>query len=277
MELYFAALTARNMRPKTIRTYRGALQRLAPLLVQAKSGETLLGELAQLKPSTRALYLSTARSFEAWAAAGGYRKRPLLSDQVQVKLDETLPRPVPAAELSRLELQAAHAERRVRLLYLVLRWAGLRIESEALALLWSDVELTPGRESITVRRTKGRADRHVPIINAKLLAELRRQCPKVERRGECPVFSTLNRWGTRRTWSYRAALSAWAELCQKASVTATPHQLRHTLATQLGRKMNPFELRQFFGWRKLEQAARYCAPGNVRAALRVALDDDDSN
>jgi len=288
--LYLDGLAAQNARPKTIRTYRGALQRMAPLLVKVTSGEKLLGELAELKPSTRALYLSTARSFERWAVTGGHRKRAAFVDDVRVKLDETLPRPLPAAELARLEVHAAHADRRVRLLYLVLRWQGLRIESEALALRWHDVELAPGRESITVRRTKGRADRHVPILHAKLLAELRRQCPPTSTRGtlvgpmrvterahtdrDTPLFPAGS-WRNRRPWSYRAALAAWAELCRKAGVTATPHQLRHTLATQLGRKMNPYELRQFFGWKKLEQAARYVAPGNVRAALRIALDDDD--
>lgn len=277
VDLYLADLVGLELKPRTIRTYRGALLRMAPLLIRVTSASELLRELVALKPTSRALYLGAARGFERWAVAQGHRPQALLADpRVRVRLDETLPRPLLAAEQAKVETHVAHAERRLRLLYLVLRFAGLRIDSEALALRWRQVELTPGNEGLTIRRTKGRKDRHVPIINNRLLAELRRQRPVDTGAADAPVFPA-NPWPFRRDvgrrpWSYRAALTAWSELCSKAGVKATPHQLRHTLATELGLKMNPFELRQFFGWKKLEQAARYCAATETRAALKRAYD-----
>lgn len=272
VDLYLADLAAQNARPKTRRTYRGALLRMAPLLVSAASGAELLRELGKLRPATRRLYLSTARNFELWAVSGGHRTRPRFGDRVRVKLDESMPRPLDAAALAKLEGATTHVDRRLRLLYLVLRWTGVRI-GEALALRWRDVELGAGRETLTLRATKGRADRHVPILAGKLLAELRRYA-KAER--DAYVFAS-SQWGRADSaWSYRAALVAWGDLCQRAGVKATPHQLRHTRATELGAQgVSPFVLRQLLGWRKLEHAARYCDAGDVRAALRRVRERDD--
>ena len=51
-----------------------------------------------------------------------------------------------------------------RIVVWLLRWTGLRV-SEACALLVADVDLTPGRESVTVRRSKSAAgQRVVPIV-----------------------------------------------------------------------------------------------------------------
>lgn len=277
VELYLADLAAQNLRTRTLRTYRGALTRLSPLLVATTSAAELLGELTKLRPATRALYLSTARSFETWAVARGARKRAQLGGLVRVKLDDAAPRPLSTGAVAKLESASAHGDRRLRLLYLVLRWSGIRI-GEALALRWRDVELAPGQESLTLRKTKGRADRQVPLIAPKLLAELRRQQPLARVNGAETALFPSSRWSNAGggTWSYRAALVAWGELCQRAGVEANPHQLRHTRATELGAQgVSPFVLRQIFGWRKLEHAARYCDAGDLRAALRQAGRDDE--
>lgn len=154
---------------------------------------------------------------------------------------------------------------------------------EALALRWGDVELTPGRESLRLRTTKGRADRNVPMMPGALLAELRRRhnagvidaSRDPAENPDLPVVlaATVSSWGHARAWSYRAALAAWSQFVKRHGVKATPHQLRHTRATELARAgVSPFVIRQLLGWRKLEHAARYCEPGDVRAELRRAAD-----
>jgi integrase len=267
VDLYLADLAAQNTRPKTRRTYRGALLRMAPLLVNATSAAELLRELGKLRPATRALYLSTARNFELWAVSGGHRPRPLFVDRVRVKLDDAAPRPLDAATLAKLDAATSHVDRRLRLLWLLLRWTGVRI-GEALALRWRDVELGAGREGLTLRTTKGRADRHVPLMPGPLLAELRRR--KLE--GDRPVFGG-GIYDDSRPWSYRAALVAWGGLCRRAGVTAVPHQMRHTRATELHRKgLSASELQRAMGWRKLEHAARYVrvTDEDLRGALKRA-------
>lgn len=60
-----------------------------------------------------------------------------------------------------LEAPATETE---RVIVWLLRWTGLRV-SEACALLVADVDLTPGRESVTVRKSKSAAgQRVVPIV-----------------------------------------------------------------------------------------------------------------
>lgn len=275
IELWLADLAAQNTRPRTLRTYRGALVRMRSIVLEATSAAQLLTAVGKLRPSTRALYLSAARSFETWAVANGYLKQPRLIDKVRVKLDGAAPRPIAAPELAKLEAAVAHADRRTRLLYLVLRWTGVRI-GEALALRWRDVELTAGREALTLRTTKGRVDRHVPLTHGRLVAELARAKPR-DVAGDAPVFSrsTWNREG--RPWSYRAALVEWGKLCDAAGVELTPHQLRHTRATELGRQLSAFELQRAMGWRKLEHAARYVkvSDADLRAALQRAEREDE--
>ncbi len=278
VDLWLADLAAQNTRPRTLRTYRGALRRLAPALVETTTAAKLLTELGKLRPATRALYLSAARSFETWAVANGHRRRAQLADRVRVKLDGAAPRPIAAADLAKLEAAVAHADRRMRLLYLVLRWTGVRI-GEALALRWRDVELAAGRELLTLRNTKGRVDRHVPMTNRALLAELGRTRQVASVDHDRPLF-TSSRWSKygARAWSYRSALVEWDRLCERAGVDATtPHQLRHTRATELGRQLSAFELQRAMGWRKLEHAARYVkvTDADLRAALQRAQRDDE--
>lgn len=53
---------------------------------------------------------------------------------------------------------------------------------------------------------------------------------------------------------------------------ATPHLFRHTVATLLGQFMDAFTLQKWFGWTKLEMAAKYVHPKNVIQAGTDALD-----
>jgi integrase len=69
-----------------------------------------------------------------------------------------------------------------RIVIVLLRYSGLRV-SEACALRVSDVDLTPGAETITVRRSKtSTGGRTVPIV-PELLPEIRAWLGQLERRG----------------------------------------------------------------------------------------------
>ena len=272
---YLAELLAANYRPRSIATYKKALTRCAPLYARCKDAGALLVALGELAPATCALYLSTVRSFEAWAVRGGYLDRAVYDGKVRVKLDQAAPRPVALANLAKLDQAAAQLGGRAELLYLLMREAGLRI-GEALALHWPDVVLEPGREGLQLRATKGRADCFVPLEPGRLLARLRRAGSRerdaVLGRGERHVIEPAS-WPPRGL-GYDAALVEFGKLCKLAGVVATPHRLRHSRATELGASgMSVFALRAYFGWARLDHAARYVDVGDVRAELRRVAGD----
>ncbi len=256
---YCADLTARGHRPATTACYGRVLRRVETIV---QTGGDLLAALAHRKPATRSLYLTVAAQFEAWCVERGHRARATLR-RVRVRVDDAAPRPIQAEALARLDAEAA-AQRtpaRVRLLYRVLRETGCRID-EALLLRWADVCLDAGAEAVTFRATKGRRDRNVPLLPGALLTmlrPLRRERDSIGR-AEHHVFQGRgggHGWGDVR-WSYRSALDYWHRLTKRARVEATPHQLRHTYATELHRRgFTPHELCRLLGWRKLDTSARY--------------------
>ncbi|MCM8786852.1 MAG: site-specific integrase [Candidatus Omnitrophica bacterium] len=42
-----------------------------------------------------------------------------------------------------------------------------------------------------------------------------------------------------------------------------PHLFRHTLATVLSERVDPYSLKEWFGWKKLETSLRYVSPKNA--------------
>jgi integrase len=278
---WLADLAAREYRPRTLSTYGKALARLTPQLVAGQNAAELVLALAQLKPATRSLYLNAARSFDKWCMETGRTSHLALADSVRIKLDAAAPRPLDRAEGARREAasKARGGGRRIhwrtRFLYLLLRETGIRI-GEALALRWRDVVLDAGREGLRLRTTKGRADRFVPLLPGELLSFLRRQSAR-DQESPNPLLAANPNGGASRPWSYSAALRAWRLLCERAGVTAVPHQLRHTRATELVKQgASTIGLQHAMGWRKIDQATKYVRfdDEDLRAELR-RLDEDN--
>jgi integrase len=178
---YLAELAATEHRGRTLDTYRKALLRLRPELRAAATDGAFLRAIARLAPSTRALYLSTARGFDAWCVETGRTRTRALAGRARVKLDQVAPKPFEPEELQRLDATAAawrgrgryrELAARTRLLYLILQESGCRIE-DALALRWRDVVLDVGREALRLQAPKGRAAQLVPLLPGLLLQALR--------------------------------------------------------------------------------------------------------
>jgi integrase len=248
-----------------------------PVLRAAGDAAALLRALADLAPSTRAVYLAAARGFDGWCVETGRTPRHAFAGRVRLRRDEPAPRPFDAAELRALDAAAgarglgpSAPARRLRLLYWILRDTGVRID-EALSLRWSDVALAPGREALRLGAPKNRRPRVLPLLQGHALALLK---VAARRRGDRDGADAdgwvlaLDGAGA-RPWSYRAALEAFHRLADAAGVReAVPHRLRHSRATELVEHgASPFVLRQAMGWEKLETAARYVRAPELRREL----------
>lgn len=261
-------LAGAGYRPRTIATYQRALRcpagRELAGATSRRRASAVLGELAELAPSTRATYLAAARAFGRWRR-GGRHVAELAG--VRVRLDRASPRPLSLAEDAALLAASRTAPARVRLLHALMRDLGLRI-GEALALDWRDVVLDIGAELVTVRASKSRSDSAVPIDSGGPcgLARLLRLAARRTRAG----YVLGHGRDPARPWSYGAAYDAWGLLCRRARVKASPHRMRHTAATAwLRRGLDGEIVRRLLRHASPAMVARYAelAPEELRRRL----------
>src|SRR3989441_6861176 len=161
-----------NRSPNTVRAYQGELRRLAGFL--AGKGHTLrMADLrredlrayqrhlasASKSPASRARALVAIRSWLRWLARETLVERDLSNGVTVPRLEQRLPRPMPAEELSRLLASlpsGTPVEKRDRALVHFLISTGCRI-SEALALDRTDVPRQGNRLIVTGKGAKQRA------------------------------------------------------------------------------------------------------------------------
>jgi len=150
---------------------------------------------------------------------------------------------------------------RDQLLFTTLAETGMRI-GEALGLRIEDVDLTPDNELLVVRKPKGHRQRTVVLDDAPrtrlLLKKMLKQAGAKTgwlfrgdpaKRGKSEADGPL---------TYRAARARWTTYCTKAGVSATIHQLRHTVGTALINDGLPHEaVRRRLGHRSMEMVNRY--------------------
>jgi integrase len=137
--------------------------------------------------------------------------------------------------------------------------------AEAERLKWKDIDLEAG--TLTFRDTKNKSTRVLPITPAlkDLFAEIG---PKAA--GE-PVF--LSQVGRAYSEVPTAFKKVVAELGfnkdRGPRERVTFHTIRHSVATQLAKKLNLRELMDTMGWKSVEMAARYVHsdPENQKRAL----------
>lgn len=161
-----------NRSPNTVRAYQGELRRLAAFLagrghnlrMENLSHEDLRAYQRHLaghlkSPASRARALVAIRSWLRWLAREGLIERDLSNGVTLPKLEQRLPKPLPADELSRL-LRALPTDtplqRRDRALVHFLISTGCRI-SEALGLDRTDVPRQGNRVIVTGKGSKQRA------------------------------------------------------------------------------------------------------------------------
>lgn len=228
LTLHGASGTATS--PRTLRTYRWAVRKFvdyvdmqAVNLLRASSGDGVrfvrTVEAGGLAPASSRVQLAGVRLlYRALRWAGATDASPF--GDVQAVRERTAPwdKRAPYGERE-VDALLAHADGRMRALLLLCAHGGLRI-SEALALQWSDLNLTA--QELLVQQGKGGKQRR--IIVGRTLGRALEALP-----GE--------RVGRVIGGSYPAAVERLQRLCTRAGVPYRGyHALRHYAGTRLMRE-----------------------------------------
>jgi integrase len=174
-----------------------------------------------------------------------------------LRYDDPLPQVLSAEEIDRFIGCLTATRQRDRAIVWLLKDGGVRIH-ELLALRLGDVQW--GKRTLTVRATKTRSTRLVPVTEEAILAlseyvRLERPTTLVHD----SVFVNLGRRGFGQPFRYRS----WVAICERARVAAgTPrvhaHAFRHTFATNMAEAGMPLDaLQRLLGHRHLESVLVY--------------------
>jgi integrase len=235
----YTGRTARGVGEGTMASYRDAIERKAiPHFGTARLGEITAPDVRdyvaelrreKLKARTIRRYLAPLRALFAQAVEDGHLAvNPTTSVRVVVPGERRYrPPTLMPDEIKRLvrEIPEAHRE-----LVMFLAYTGLRI-SEALAAVWGDLGQEGGRPVLFVPDSKTDAGvRSVPLapdFNRRLM---RRRASAQWAADDAPIFpSKVGTHIDRRQWHRRI----WTPARERAGVKATPHTLRHSLASLL--------------------------------------------
>jgi integrase len=244
-----------NKRPRTVRVYRQQLERLAGsfskiTLAHISSFDVERHKQSRAEEGARiqanrevAVLKNLFNKARAWGLYEG--ENPALG----VKMLEE-----PKRRLRYLEPEEEHrlldaAPEPLRTLILTGIHCGLRLQSEALTLRWSDVDLT--RRTLTVQAgyAKSGQTRTVPL-NSAMHAALSRL--KVQAKSEF-VFTT------RTGKPYDSIRTGFESACTRARLEGvTPHTTRHSFATKLiASGVDLRTVQELGGWSSLRMLERY--------------------
>lgn len=241
-----------NKSPNTVRAYAGEIRRFAGFLA-ARGHSLVMDEVSAedlrayaralagngLKPASRARALVALRAWLKWLAREEMVPRDLSNRVTLPKLEQRLPKPLPADELARLLAglpSATLLEKRDRALVQFLISTGCRI-SEALALDRSDVPKGSNRLVVTGKGNKQRAvyltddarsaiDDYLDAREDAALALFVNYDRRSTGTATAPDARRLTANGARHVVNkLRVALGAWS--------FRSPHVARHTTATTL--------------------------------------------
>lgn len=205
----------------TRKTYETALLQMAEQVGVEQEGETQVWNLmpfrhsiAKLNKKSISLKLSAIRSFVDYLDTRGMKVT--LKGDASIKIPKTLPRPL---STNHIKEAIAQADTEEKLLITLLYGLGLRI-SEVANLKFADLSDEWARVC-----GKGNKTRDIPVMPE--LANLLQEYRKMRTEGE---FLFENERGKLSENSLRYRLS---RAFQRVGIKATPHQLRHSYATDL--------------------------------------------
>jgi site-specific recombinase XerD len=237
---YRAWLVGQGRRPRGVQSYTGEVRRFLawlgerPMLSDLTRGRitryrdaraaeraaaTIHAELCVIRSFCRFLVERELLASDPTSGIAFPTPRPPAPRPVSRELLRTM---LEAIEVPRLTGEHAHTWARNRLGVLVFLYTGMRL-SEVAALRWRDVELERG--TIVVRDGKNGKSRAVPI-HPRLAVELGAVA------GRAPDHAVIPGPGGRAMHP-----KSVAEICTRwlaaRGVRLTPHQLRHTFATEM--------------------------------------------
>lgn len=205
----------------TVRSYHDAIQEMLDVAeIIGESGKWMINlmplrlKIAHLKPKTISAKLSAIRSFVKYLRNNA-NSIELRGDE-SIKVPKTLPKPITHEQV---KYALEYAEPRAALAILLLYTTGLRI-SELTHLRLSDVENGWARVY-----GKGYKERDVPLIESitQRVREYQKNQPSQEY-----IFEGKGEKLSENSLRY-TIIKAFA----KVGLKVTPHQLRHTYATEL--------------------------------------------
>ena len=262
----------RGRAPNTVRAYAADLRAAGAALpgdLTALDHRAIEAWLATVpSPATRQRRLASLGGLCVWALREDLITRDPTALITVAAPDTALPRPIPHADLARLDAAIAVTAQPYRLIVTILRETGMRA-SEALGLNAGDVTLDAGREALRIVGAKNNTDRTVvltPDATPRTLRGLRAWLRVEPRAPHTPLFVSAR--GTRV--SYDALEYQWRALCAVADMGAiTLHQLRHTVATDLIADLPEHIVSRVLGHKDPRSTRRYAevSEAQVRAAL----------
>lgn len=250
---YVVAMRAAGRAPGTVRLHMHYLRNLADQLEHPWRAST--PELQEFlardhwMPETRKSARAALRSFYRWGHRAGHVDVDPAVDLESVKVPPATPRPTPE-DVVRDALSST--QRRERLMVMLAAYGGLRCREIRL------VHRTDLTGDVLRVHGKGGKIRDVPIVNAELLAELRR----------VDGWAFPNRQGLPMTAGHVTKL-----LSQALSGDWTGHTLRHRMGTAAyAGTRDLLAVQQLLGHSRPETTQRYVKlPDDaVRAAARAA-------
>jgi site-specific recombinase XerD len=150
---------------------------------------------------------------------------------------------------------------------LTLYFSGLRI-SELAALDLRDVRLTARRTKLIVRNGKGQVYREIPGLHRTARTALEawlEQRPTWLPHGSKNKALLLGRRGNRL--AVRTLRDIVTAIAEDANIEASPHDLRHTLATMMREQGHDLTvIKEVLGHESIETTARYTIPSEAEAA-----------
>lgn len=213
----------RKYSPQTIYTYKKTLLEAAPKVeISEDNGRIIYDirgyrlEISKLAKKTIAKKVSTLRSFFEYKKSMGFKIKTIGDEQI--KTPKTLPKPIHKDLIQKAINECQNSGE--KLLLLMLYSLGLRIsELENLKLL--DI----GSEWVKVVHGKGSKDRMIPLLPEvfELIEKYRLEnCSKLY------LFEEKEKPLSQNRLRYRLF-----KIFERVGVKATPHQLRHSFATDL--------------------------------------------
>jgi site-specific recombinase XerD len=214
-----------------------------------------------MRPKTINEHLVAIRSFYRYLSSG---EDVVVANPAVKGMALRLPKPLPR-HLRESEIEvflAVISNKRDRALFVVMLRCGLRVEEVAhLTLDTIDYH----RNQIIVRNGKGAKDRTVYISNdaAGALASYLQVRPPTR---EQKIFLVEKGTHKGKSLSVRGIQKRMEYYSKKSGVTASCHQLRHTMATQLlNAGADIVTIQELLGHSKIETTMRYSRLSNIKA------------
>lgn len=265
---FLADLAQADRSPHTRRAYAGDLAHFRARYggalgdIDAAALRDYFGGLAHLSPATRARKQAALASFLGWAVRQDRLAADPMAKVARVRLPDPAPRGLKRAEIERIFRAIPRAQGRDRLLFRLIYATGLRI-GEALGIHVEDVDLTPDDERLGVLGKGGRR-RTILIDDPALVKQLRAYLKETGYR-HGPLFRAAKN-GRGGPLAYQSIQERWAGYCAAAGVACTPHQLRHSHATELVNDgVSLGTIRKRLGHKKIQTTLRYAELADAAA------------